>query len=547
MEPMRAFLFAASATAFFTLTATAQTAPRPAAPHVTVGANLKQLAFDWDAVPNVTHYQLFQNPNGNTGYTPLGDPIPPSRTDARVNIAVHLQNWASARYIVAACNAVGCTDSAEIFPKDLMLDTIGYFKASNADADDLFGRDVALSNDGRTLAVSAEQESSAAVGVNGNQADNSSPASGAVYVFRRTSAGWKQEAYLKPPVNRPGIRFGTGDPELTQRALALSADGSIVVVGAPSQDLQAFAFSGEVYVFRRASDGSWSLSATLRSPEPGGFDFFGVSVDLSLDGRTLKVSSLNPRDDDGNPVGSTHIFDASGTSWQHQATLGPVHASNLCARVRMSGDGLTLVAKCTSPAGNLVVTLQRVGEAWFQKGELTGLPDFTHEQPLALNFDATRMALTLGGTTSTVAIYRRDGLTWVREATLTAPGDHDPYNAFGQSLAFTRDGRRLAIGDYLSWTAGSGVSRTAPNGTVQQGAVFVYQRSGALPSPWRLRSVVKAPNPGPGEDLFGHSVSFCGTGHALAVGAFLEDSNARGIDGNQLNERRTNSGAVYLY
>ena len=78
----------------------------------------------------------------------------------RVNIAVHLQNWASARYIVAACNAAGCTDSAEIFPKNLMLDTIGYFKASNTDPEDYFGRDVALSNDGRTFAVSAEQEAS---------------------------------------------------------------------------------------------------------------------------------------------------------------------------------------------------------------------------------------------------------------------------------------------------------------------------------------------------------------------------------------------------
>ena len=175
------------------------------APRVTVGANLKQLEFHWNAVPNVTHYQLLHNPNGNTGYTPLGDKILASLTSVRVNIPVHLQNWGSARYIVTACNAAGCTDSAEIFPKNLMLDTIGYFKASNTDAEDYFGRDVALSNDGRTLAVSAEQEDSAATGVNGDQADNSTSASGAVYIFRRASAGWRQEAYLKAPTPRGGI------------------------------------------------------------------------------------------------------------------------------------------------------------------------------------------------------------------------------------------------------------------------------------------------------------------------------------------------------
>jgi hypothetical protein len=44
---------------------------------------------------------------------------------------------------------------------------------------------VRLSSDGDTLAVGAYNESSAATGVNGNQADNSVDESGAVYVFAR--------------------------------------------------------------------------------------------------------------------------------------------------------------------------------------------------------------------------------------------------------------------------------------------------------------------------------------------------------------------------
>jgi predicted DCC family thiol-disulfide oxidoreductase YuxK len=78
-----------------------------------------------------------------------------------------------------------------------MLDAIGYFKASNADPGDRFGNTVVLSEDGRTLVVSAPQEDSNATGINGNQADNSSSCSGAVYVFRRLSSGWRQEAYIK--------------------------------------------------------------------------------------------------------------------------------------------------------------------------------------------------------------------------------------------------------------------------------------------------------------------------------------------------------------
>jgi hypothetical protein len=57
-----------------------------------------------------------------------------------------------------------------------------YLKASNADAGDQFGLSVAMS--GNSLVVGADHEASNAIGVNGNQADNSAPNSGAVYVFQ---------------------------------------------------------------------------------------------------------------------------------------------------------------------------------------------------------------------------------------------------------------------------------------------------------------------------------------------------------------------------
>jgi hypothetical protein len=58
-----------------------------------------------------------------------------------------------------------------------------YVKGSNTDAGDEFGSAVALSGDGRIMAVGAHNEDSAARGVNGNQADNSVDDSGAAYVF----------------------------------------------------------------------------------------------------------------------------------------------------------------------------------------------------------------------------------------------------------------------------------------------------------------------------------------------------------------------------
>src|SRR6058998_922974 len=58
-----------------------------------------------------------------------------------------------------------------------------YVKASNADPYDEFGSAMALSKDGKLMAVGARGEASAAKEVNGNQTDNSAPGSGAVYIF----------------------------------------------------------------------------------------------------------------------------------------------------------------------------------------------------------------------------------------------------------------------------------------------------------------------------------------------------------------------------
>jgi trimeric autotransporter adhesin len=59
-----------------------------------------------------------------------------------------------------------------------------YVKASNTGVQDHFGASVALAGDGSILAVGAEQEDGAALGINGDQDNDGTPHAGAVYVFR---------------------------------------------------------------------------------------------------------------------------------------------------------------------------------------------------------------------------------------------------------------------------------------------------------------------------------------------------------------------------
>ena len=154
---------------------------------------------------------------------------------------------------------------------------------------------MALSDDGYTLAVCAGGEASNASGVNGNQTDNSSPRSGAVYVFRRRGNSWQQEAYLK--AGRESARAAASVPS-TRHGVALSADGSILVAGAPAEDVNGFENVGAVYIFRRAGT-VWSLMTRLDSPQRQRRDHFGIQPEISDDGRTLKVMSLMPENEEG--------------------------------------------------------------------------------------------------------------------------------------------------------------------------------------------------------------------------------------------------------
>jgi hypothetical protein len=107
-----------------------------------------------------------------------------------------------------------------------------YVKASNTEAGDGFGWSVSLSGD--TLAVGALYESSNATGINGDQANNSAPGSGAVYLFYRSDATWMQESYVKASNTDAHDGFG----------LSCSVSGDLLAVGAPSEASNATGING---------------------------------------------------------------------------------------------------------------------------------------------------------------------------------------------------------------------------------------------------------------------------------------------------------------
>jgi hypothetical protein len=83
-----------------------------------------------------------------------------------------------------------------------------YIKATNTDADDRFGRSIALAADGSTLVVGAALEDSAQTGVGASGTDNSASEAGAAYVYTRAGGVWTPSLYLKATNTAVGDQFG---------------------------------------------------------------------------------------------------------------------------------------------------------------------------------------------------------------------------------------------------------------------------------------------------------------------------------------------------
>ena len=543
--------------AVFVLAASSSHAAPPAAPAVTVGADIKEFVFDWDATAGASFYRLLYKV-GNGAFKPLIDDIPASSTQVRLSVAVHLQSWSLLRYAIAACNADGCTNSAAVFPQNLMLDTIGYFKASNAGPGDRFGHTVAVSDDGRTLAVSAPQEDSNATGINGNQADNSASNSGAVYVFRRVGNDWRQEAYIKAGVRQAGMRFGS-DLATHRRALSLSGNGTLLAVGAAEENLGGLSKAGAVYLYQRSSTGTWQLVTELNAPTPAANDHFGFSIDLSDDGRTLKADGYGPWNSaTGKPLFRSEIFQLKDTGWVEMITLRGVIEGDECENTRMSADGKFLAMICSNfpTESPHMGTYVRIDDGWFPGRDL-GPVIFQYEGPRvgsAIDYDGSHWAMqaTRSQIYSHVDVFQRTFYDASVYSPSLAAQDPAAPKDFGYDVALDRAANLLAVSDISAAEGGAGVTPGSLPGDARVGAVYLWRRA-LIPNPsvpgltaLYNRAVVRAPNPDEG-DQFAKSIALSGTGNALAVGAEGEDSKARGIDGDRTDNSLPDSGAVYLY
>ena len=387
-------------------------------------------------------------------------------------------------------------------------------------SDNYFGTSVAMSADGTTALVGADQVDSG---------------KGAVYVFHvSTDGSWASTssplATLTNSTDASGDYFGL--------SVAMSADGTTALIGAYG----AHTYNGAVYLFHVRGEGSWvsssSPTATLTDPGAIPYDEFGISMAMSADGTTAAVGG--PAVDlagsaSSSGKGAVYVFRAPGEgSWVSSssptATLTDSAAAANSAigySVAMSRDGTTALAGAIGVdqgTGSAYVFHTPDERSWASSSS----PTATLTSPGATtdDFFGVSVAVSADGTTALIGNYGAESNTpeaavfhvpdegsWTSSsptATLTTPAG--PSSDFSTLLvAMSADGSTALVG--------------AAFAASDRGAAYVFQVTGE--GSWTSSSSPAATltNSGGGAgDLFGTSAAMSADASTVLVGAPETDS-----------------------
>lgn len=504
----------------------------------------KTFRFTWTDVADTTHSRIMENPDGISGFTQVGDDIPPGIETYDHTVALY--DRIDSQYLLQGCNSNGCTDLDYVSVSGALTTAIGYIKASNTNRLDRFGYAVSVSEDGSTLAVGAPYEASDLLGVGASlveQRDNSANRAGAVYVFTRENGSWSQHAFVKASNAEAGDSFG--------HSVSLSKDGSTLAVGAPNEegaspgvnndqaDNSAGTGAGAVYVFTRNS-GVWAQQAYVKSSNPSGYhkssyDNFGRSIDLSDDGNTLAVGAPgessnatgidgDQQDDSSDGSGAVYVFTRSAGVWSQQAY---VKASN------------TPSGAFTNDAFGIAVSLSSGGDIL-----AVGAPG---ENSNATGINGNQ-ADTSANEAGAVYVFTRGVGGWSQQAYVKASNTFHGFQ-FGRAVSLSSDGTTLAVGSPGEASNATGINGSQGFVDFGNGAVYVFSKSTDF---WKQQAYIKSSNT-PGtqdgnyEPQFGFSVSLSGDGSTLAVGAHGEGSAATGLNGDQDDISAHYAGATYVF
>jgi hypothetical protein len=296
-------------------------------------------------------------------------------------------------------------------------------------------------------------------------------------------------------------------------SVALSADGSRVIIGAPLNAGNG-RFSGHARVLEY--DGSnWNKLGSDIDGEAA-FDESGFSVDITADGSRVIIGALLD-DDNGSNSGRARVLEYDGTDWNKLGNDIDGEAaddrSGYSVAISANGSRVIIGAPVNADNGRFsghARVLEYDGSNWNKLGsDIDGEAAFDASgQAVAISADGNRVIIGAdgnGGDNGRLSGHARvleyDGTDWNKLG-----NDIDgeaAFDASGWSVAITADGNRVIIG--ARGTAGYGSN---------PGHARVLEYDGI---DWnKLGNDIDGEQVG---DRFGHSVAITANGSRVIIGA----------------------------
>lgn len=358
------------------------------------------------------------------------------------------------------------------------------------------GTAVAVSADGNTVVIGSPESNA-----NGGS-------SGSANVYRLNGNTWNQ---LGQAINgeNPFDDFG--------ESVAIAANGNTVIIGAPGND-DAGSGAGHARVYRLTGN-TWNQLGTDIDGEASN-DRSGDAVAMSANGNTVVIGApLN--DGNGNLSGHARVYQLNGNTWnQLGADIDGEDAVDFAGdSVAMSNNGNTIILGAPGNGGQSNSGVARIyrlsGTNWNQLGQDLDGETFLGSFGESVSMSGNGNTIAVGdpgsndnGTDSgQVQAYRLSGNTW-NQLGQDINGENADDES-GTSVAMSDDGNTIIVGS----------PNNDDNGT-NSGHSRVFELVGAT---WtQVGADIQGQSAG---DRSGTSVAMSDDGNTVAVGSPFDDDN----------------------
>ncbi|WLD58631.1 FG-GAP repeat protein [Salinispirillum sp. LH 10-3-1] len=477
----------------------------------------KTLRFSWQPVTGADEYRLQLSPDGLPVFSTVeiiaNDPTPTAEF-ALINASLPLNIGASYRVRACGSNDGNCTATTSADRVDLTAnDLIAGIAQLDPDAtatsiQQAFGHAVAVSRDGSTIAVGAP----------GPMAGTKE--TGRVSIWRNNSGSWDRLGDIQPPSTANVFEFGY--------SLALSEDGSTLVVGAPGDTNRARGvFTSQGFVGETLDSESGAAYVFTYNPAQNRFDYrahfkadprngsqqldtnnaaalnsarFGHSVAINDAGTRIVVGApgesteytgiytgslvvATRNDTQGSRSGAAFVYSGANASWNQVLYIKPSDTTRFSGfgwSVASSGDGSTLA----------------IGAPHYQVSGSYSNPErlyvFSTTTPADPNFN------------------------WAERGNFNLTGSRNE-DLFGSAVAVSQDGNTIAVGAYAAGGFDGAAYIMHKEEMAAWGDAWLEKRS---VTPQGLTSSLMN---------FGYSLALTDDGGKLLVGARTENSDVQGL------------------